>query len=109
MEEGVEEIMLPGFDPAGEPMVRKTATGRLWLCIEFIPPRWVPDEERTGPVGLGTWDDFDQRLAQAISVPVVWEDREWFCIDHPRDDTIQAIHRFLLAERRRLDPNAPTS
>ncbi len=107
MEEGVEEYPLTGFDPSGEPMVRRTATGRLWLCVQFVPPLWFPEEEWTGPVGLGPWADFDKRLADAIGVPVVWEDREWFRIDQPRPDTVQAIQRFLLAERRRLDPNAP--
>jgi hypothetical protein len=107
VEEGVEEYPLIGFDPSGEPMVRRTATGRLWLCVQFVPPLWVPEQERTGQVGLGAWADFDKRLADAIGVPVVWEDREWFRIDHPREDTVQAIHRFLLAERARLDPTPP--
>jgi len=98
---------LTGFDPSGEPMVRWAATGRLWLCVEFFPPLWVPEEERAGPVSLGAWADFDQRLARAIGVPVVWEDREWFRIDHPREDTVSAIQRFLLAERARLDPTPP--
>ena len=107
MEDGVEEYPLAGFDPSGEPMVRRTATGRLWLCVQFVPPLWVPDKERTGPNSLGGWADFDKRLAQAIGVPVVWEDREWFRIDHPREDTVQAIHQFLVAERARLDPTPP--
>ncbi|MFO0823699.1 MAG: hypothetical protein U0792_11380 [Gemmataceae bacterium] len=103
MEEDIEEYPLTGFDPSGEPMVRRTASGRLWLCVQFIPPTWVPDEEQTGRYGLGVWDDFDKRLASALGVAVVWEDREWFRIDQPREDTVQAIHRFLLAERARLD------
>lgn len=45
--------------------------------------------------------------AIALGVPVVWEDREWFRIDRPLEDTVQAIHRFLLAERERLDPTPP--
>jgi hypothetical protein len=104
VEEGVEEYPVTGFDPGGEPVVRRTATGRLWLCVQFVPPSWAPDDERTGPVGLGSWSDFDERLARAIGVPVVWEDREWFRIDQPREDTVHAIRQFLLAERDRLDP-----
>jgi hypothetical protein len=107
VEEGIEEYSLSGFDPAGEPMVRRTAAGRLWLCLQFVPPSWVPHEERTGRDGLGEWADFDRRLARETRVPVVWEDREWFRIDQPREDTVRAIHRFLLQERQRSAPDAP--
>jgi len=103
MEEAVEEICLQGFDPYGEPVVRRTAAGRLWLGFEFMPPSWADDSIR---VDLGPWDDFDRRLADAIEVPVVWEDREWFYIDNPRPDTVQAIQDFLLVVRKDLDSNS---
>jgi hypothetical protein len=107
VEEGIEEYPLSGFDPAGEPVVRRTAAGRLWLCMQLVPPSWVPDEKRTGRDGLGAWADFDRQLARAIRVPVVWEDREWFRIDQPREDTVALIHQFLLRERQWRDPHAP--
>ncbi len=53
MEEAVETSMLMGFDPEGEPSVRRTAEGRLWLCFEFMPPSWAPDEQRA-ELGRGT-------------------------------------------------------
>jgi hypothetical protein len=100
MEEAVEKIKLSGFDPASEPSIRRTAEGRLWLCINLMPPSWAPDEER---LELGRWEDFDRQMERAIGVPVVWEDREWFRIDEPREDTVAAIQRFLLDVRRRYD------
>lgn len=106
MEEGVEEYPLTGFDPEGEPVVRHTATGRLWLCVEFVPPSWASDDQRTGSVGLGVWADLGRKLACATGLPVVWEDREWFRIDEPNAGTVAAIHRLLLRERQWRDPGA---
>jgi hypothetical protein len=106
MEEAVETIKLSGFDPRGEPSIRRTAEGRLWLCIQLMPPSWAPDEERDD---LGRWADFDKQMARAIGVPVVWEDREWFRIDRPRKDTVEAIQRFLRDIRRRYDVSGPAT
>jgi hypothetical protein len=106
MEKAVETIKLAGFDPNGEPEIRRTAEGRLWLCIQFMPPLWAPEEEREE---LGRWEDFDKQMEQAIGVPVVWEDREWFRIDQPQTDTVEAIERFLLDIRRRYDVSGPPS
>jgi hypothetical protein len=79
MEDAVEEHILRGFDPASEPQVRRTAEGRLWLGIEFLPPTWASDEDSKHPIwsGQNPWADFNKRLAGAIGVPVVWVDREW--------------------------------
>jgi hypothetical protein len=104
MEDAIEEIELTGFDPEGEPVVRRTATGRLWLCVQFVPPSWAEEIDPSDRVGLGPWHDFDKRLQRAIGVPVVWEDREWFRIDQPKPDTVEAIRAFLL-DLRRDDPN----
>ena len=106
MEEAVEEIQLSGFDPDGEPSVRRTAEGRLWLCVEFMPPSWAPEAEGAE---LGPWEDFDRQMERAIGVPVVWEDREWFRIDEPRADTVEAIQRFLVDVRRRCDPGSSST
>ncbi len=100
MEEAVETIKLSGFDPAGEPEIRRTAEGRLWLCIQFMPPSWVPEEER---LELGRWQDFDAWMRTALGVRVVWEDREWFRIDRPERDTVHLIERFLRGIRERYD------
>src|SRR5262249_39565948 len=105
MEEAVKEYQLEWFDPDGETSIRWTAAGRFWLHIQFIPPSWAEDDS-SGPNQLGSWDDFDKRLEQAIGVPVVWEDREWFRIDRPRKDTVSAIQSFLLSLRPKLDTSS---
>jgi hypothetical protein len=107
MEDGVEEYPLTGFDPEGEPYVRRTAEGRLWLGFYFMPPSWADEADCQGPGG--PWTDFDEQLSRYLGVPVVWEDREWFRIDHPKADTVPAIGRFLVETRRRLDPGASES
>lgn len=100
MEEAVETIKLSEFDPDGEPSIRRTAEGRLWLCIEFMPPSWAPEEER---LELGRWQYFAKDMERAIGVRVVWEDREWFRIDRPERDTVYLIQRFLREIRERYD------
>ncbi|WP_435011180.1 hypothetical protein P12x_002480 [Tundrisphaera lichenicola] len=104
MEDGVEEYLLEGFDPMGEPHIRRTAEGRLWLGFNFMPPSWADEADCPGPGG--PWADFDDQLTQHLGVPVVWEDREWFRIDSPKDDTVSAIAQFLVEVRQRLDPDA---
>jgi hypothetical protein len=58
-------------------------------------------------VGLGVWADLGRKLAHALQVAVVWEDREWFRIDQPREDTVALIQQFLLRERQWRDPHVP--
>jgi len=77
MEEPVETIPLPGFDPDGDPEIRRTADGHLWLVFNFMPPSWIPESEYAD---LGRCHDFDRRLEAAIGTSVVWEDREFFLI-----------------------------
>src|SRR5262245_22029491 len=69
MDEPIEVIPLPGFDPDGDPEIRRMADGSLWLVFNFMPPSWVPEEEY---VDLGRCRDFDRQLEAAIGVPVVW-------------------------------------
>ena len=93
MNEPVEVIPLPGFDPDGEPEVRVTADGTLSVVFNFMPPSWAEnDPER--------FDDFDRQLARAVGLPVVWEDREVFRIDRPAADTVDRVREFLRAYPR---------
>lgn len=105
MEEAVETIELSGFDPAGEPSIRRTAEGRLWLCIQFMPPSWAPEDR----VELGDWQHFARDMQRAICVQVVWEDREWFRIDRPERDTVYLIRRFLRETRERYDASGKSA
>jgi hypothetical protein len=97
MDEPVDVIRLDGFDPEGEPEIRRSAGGGLWLVFNFMPPSWADEE---GP-GLGRWAGFDRELERAVGTPVVWEDREVFRIDRPRGDMVGAIRRFLAEYQRR--------
>ena len=84
----IEVIPLAGFDPEGEPEVRRTADGRLFVVFNFLPPSWAEDDP-------DRFADFDRQLAQAVGVPVAWEDREVFRIDHPAADTVERLGWFL--------------
>lgn len=88
MDEPVEVIRLTGFDPEGEPQVRRFADGGLFIEFEFMPPSWAEDAPER-------FDDFDRQLAAAAGVPVVWDDREVFVITKPGTDTVERIRSFL--------------
>ena len=103
MDEPVEVIPLSGFDPEGEPEIRRSANGALRLVLNFLPPTWAPEADGHD---LGWWADFDRRLERALGVPVAWEDREFFRIDQPRPDTVEAIGWFLIQVRREREPAA---
>ncbi len=89
----IETIPLSGFDPAGEPEIRRFADGTLQVVFGFMPPSFVKDEG--GWVDLGRYWKLDQEMARAIGTEVVWEDREYFRIDRPGPDTVQRLRDFL--------------
>ncbi|HZT83786.1 MAG TPA: hypothetical protein VFA26_26380 [Gemmataceae bacterium] len=103
MEDPVEVIALPGFDPEGDPEIQRMKDGSLWLVFNFMPPSWAPEEEYAD---LGRCQDFDKRLEAAIGVPVLWDDREFFLIKRPRQDTLAAIQKFLADFRKTHDRTA---
>ncbi len=88
MDESVEIVTVTGFDPEGEPQVRILSDGSLRVVFEFMPPSWAEDAPNR-------FNDFDRQLADAVEVPVVWEDREVFLIVQPAPDTVERIRRFL--------------
>ena len=88
MDEPVEVISLAGFDPDGEPQVRRMADGSLRVVFEFMPPSWAEDAPER-------FDDFDRQLTRAARVPVVWDDREVFVIARPATDTVERLRSFL--------------
>jgi len=93
----VETIKLSGFDPAGEPEIRRFASGQLRIVFNFMP---LSTTEATDGA-LGPYRDFDQEMAHAIGVPVLWEDREIFLIESPRPDTVDRVSRFVSSFRAR--------
>lgn len=97
MPEIIQEICLSGFDPDGEPVLRVMDNGTLWLVFSFFPPS-LAYEEQHDPFED---EDFDKQLAQAIGVPVIWDDREVFLIQRPKADTIERIRAFIEGYRRK--------
>ena len=93
MDEPVEVIPLAGFDPAGEPEVRRMADGSLYVVFNFKPPSWAEGAP-------GRFDDFDRQLAAAAGVPVEWEDREFFRVARPAPDTVERVRAFLASYTR---------
>ncbi len=89
----VETIPLSGFDPAGEPEIRRFADGTLQVVFSFMPPSFVNDDG--GWVDLGRYWKFDEQMARAIGAEVLWEDREYFRIAHPREDTVERLREFV--------------
>jgi hypothetical protein len=97
MAEIIRTITVAGFDPASEPSIHVMSDGSLEVWFEFMPPSDVPDEERDD---LGRFAQFDQEMAQATGVPVVWEDREFFRIGAPASDTLERVQAFIAGYRR---------
>jgi hypothetical protein len=89
---------IEGFDPEGDPELRLLSDGSLELVFEFMPPSFVPETEDED---LGRFEDFDQRLAEAIETEVLWEDREVFLIPAPNPDTVDRLRKFLREEVER--------
>jgi uncharacterized membrane protein len=92
MAEVVRTVRLRGFDPGGEPSIRLLSDGSLEVDFEFMPPS---DVERRGPSGLGEFVAFDQEMAAAAGVPVVWEDREFFRIAKAPPGTLERVQAFI--------------
>jgi hypothetical protein len=92
-----QKIAFTGFDPKGEPDIEAAADGSIRVMFNFMPPSWVPDEQRKS---LGEFKDFDKRLAKALGIPVSWEDRELFVIHAPRADTVERLKAFLVEQGR---------
>ena len=88
MQQPTKIIPLTGFDSDGEPEIRVMPDGSLYLAFNFMPPTWAEGEPEP-------FDTFDEKLQQAIGVPVLWEDRELFLIQNPAHDTVERITTFL--------------
>ncbi|MFC1597376.1 hypothetical protein ACFL5Q_05485 [Planctomycetota bacterium] len=102
MADQIESIFIEGFDPDGDVEIRRMDDGSLWLVVDPVPPEWLWERGFYG-MNLGPCADFDKQLERAIGVPVHWDDREFFYIQQPREDTIAAIRQFLVDFRRTHD------
>jgi hypothetical protein len=87
----VETIRISGFDESGEPEIRLLSDGSLVLAFQFMPPMCDTDDG----VQDSRFDHFDEILADALEIPVEWEDRELFLIAEPKEDTAKRAKAFL--------------
>lgn len=91
----IEELAIDGFDPDGEPIIKKWSDGSLWLHFEAMPPFFAEDD--------GTESDFEQfeaKVQDAIGVTVRRDDREVFVIDNPAPDTAAKVKAWLESYRK---------
>lgn len=92
----VETIEIEGFDPDGEPVIKRWADGSLWIHFEAMPPFFAEED--------GTEDDFEDFqavLQAALGVPVTQDDREVFVIEHPLADTVKKAKKWLESFHKR--------
>jgi len=99
----VESIFIDGFDAEGRPEIRRERSGSLWLVFNQMPPSWVPEEEYAG---FGRCGRIDRELEESLGCQVLWDDREFFFIEHPQPDSVERIKSFLSDFRRRNMPAA---
>jgi len=92
----VKTIEIPGFDPEGEPEIHVMQNGDLNIVFCFMPPSDFPEGD-----GMGVYEGFDRQMADAIGLPVVWEDRERFLIQSPNIDTIIRLRDFIAVFREK--------
>ncbi|MBI1349236.1 hypothetical protein GC163_23450 [bacterium] len=88
----IEEIAVTGFDPDGEPVIKKWSDGKLWIHFEAMPPFFAEDQ--------GTeqeFEDFEAKIQEALGVAVRRADREVFVIDQPEPDTAEKVKAWLEA------------
>jgi len=91
----IEQISVSGFDPDGEPVIKKWSDGSIWIHFEAMPPFFAEDD--------GTASDFanfEVKIQQALGVPVRRDDREVFVIVSPEPDTAEKAKAWLEAYRK---------
>ncbi len=86
----VEEISVSGFDPDGEPVIKKWSDGSIWIHFEAMPPFFSEDDGTES-----NFDNFDTTTQDAIGATVVREDREVFVIDTPNANTAAMAKAWL--------------
>jgi hypothetical protein len=96
----VEVIRLAGFDPPGEPELRRMGTGSYWLVFKQMPPTWVRTGFDAALERLELKMAFKRQLEEAIAVPVVSVDEESFSIESPPQNCVEKVKRFLSEFRR---------
>lgn len=86
-------ITLAGFEPGAEPVLREMRDGSLLLVFAFIPPR--VSESQPATAKRFDLDTFGDEVTRGAGVPVTWDDKEVFVVQHPQGDTVERIRGFL--------------
>lgn len=91
----IEEVSINGFDPDGEPVIKKLSDGTLWIQFEAMPPFFAEDEKSENE-----FEAFELKIQDALGVPVRRDDREVFIIKQPKPDTAEKAKAWLEAYRK---------
>lgn len=86
----VEVIPLSGFDPHGEPTIRRMRDGSLVIVFELMPPSWAEEDD-----DATRFEQLDRELSRMVGVTVEQEDRERFRIARPKPDTVERLRAYL--------------
>ena len=91
----IEEIAVSGFDPDGEPVIKKWSDGTLSIHFEAMPPFFAEDDGTENE-----FEEFELKIQDAIGVAVLRDDREVFVIRQPTPDTAEKAKVWLQAYRK---------
>ena len=91
----IEEVSVNGFDPDGEPVIKKWSDGSIWIHFEAMPPFFAEDEGTEAD-----FENFETNAQEALGVPVRRGDREVFIIANPKRDTAQRAKAWLESFRK---------
>jgi hypothetical protein len=92
----LEEIAISGFDPEGEPVIKKWSDGSLWIHFQAMPPFFSEDNGTEAEFA-----NFESKIRQALGVAVRRDDREVFVITNPNPDTAAKAKEWLEAFRKK--------
>ena len=90
----IEQISVSGFDPDGEPVIKKWSDGSIWIHFEAMPPFFAEDDGTAAD-----FENFEVKIRQALGVLVRRDDREVFVIVNPEPDTADDAKAWLEAYR----------
>lgn len=91
----IEEIAINGFDPDGEPVIKKWSDGSLWIHFEAMPPFFAEDDNTDTE-----FETFELIIQDALGVPVRRDVREVFIIEQPKPDTAEEAKAWLESYRK---------
>nr|WP_271891256.1 hypothetical protein [Planctomicrobium sp.] len=90
----VEEMTVTGFDSDGEPVIKTWSDGSIRIHFEAMPP-FFSEENGTE----SEFENFEERIQDALDVSVSRDDREVFVIQNPEPDTAEKAKAWLQAFR----------